>query len=53
MTQARYEALLLERAHGRHRWENIPATGVSPKQLDREEIPRTVRLGIEAGRRRS
>ena len=50
MPQARYEALLLERAHGRHRWENTPAVGVSPRQLDREEILRTVRFGIEAGR---
>jgi len=50
MPQARYEALLLEHVHGRSRWENAPATGISLKQLDREEILRTVRLGIEAGR---
>lgn len=50
MPQAHYEALLLEHAHGRSRWENAPATGVTLKQLDREEILRTVRLGIEAGR---
>ena len=50
MPQARYEALLLERADGHSRWENAPATGVSLKELDREEILRTVRLGIEAGR---
>ena len=50
MPQARYEALLLEHAHGRSRWENVPASDISLKQLDREEILRTVRLGIEAGR---
>jgi ATP-dependent DNA helicase RecG len=50
MPQGRYEALLLERAHGRSRWENAPAVGISPKHLDRERILRTVRLGIEAGR---
>ena len=50
MPQARYQALLLERAHGHSRWENAPASGVSLKNLDREEIFRTVRLGIEAGR---
>ena len=50
MPQARYEALLLQRAHRHSRWENAPAAGVSLKELDREEILRTVRLGIEAGR---
>jgi ATP-dependent DNA helicase RecG len=50
MPKALYESLLLERAHGHARWETAPATGVSLKELDREEILRTVRLGIEAGR---
>lgn len=50
LPQTRYEALLLERAHGRTRWENEPAVDIALKQLDREEILRTVRLGIEAGR---
>ena len=50
MPQARYETLLLQRAHGRSRWENTPVPDVSLKDLDREEILRTVRLGIEAGR---
>ena len=50
MPRTRYEALLLERAHSHSRWENAPASGVSLKDLDREEILRTVRLGIEAGR---
>lgn len=50
LPQARYEALLLERTHGRARWENALAPDVTLRQLDREEILRTVRLGIEAGR---
>lgn len=36
MPQARYEALLLERAHGHSRWENAPASDVSPEDLTRE-----------------
>ncbi|MCP5519911.1 MAG: ATP-binding protein [Verrucomicrobiales bacterium] len=50
MPQARYETLLLQRAHGRSRWENTPASDVSLRHLDREEILKTVRLGIEEGR---
>jgi len=41
MTQARYEALLLERAHSRRRWENQPAVDISLDDLDHEEILRT------------
>ena len=41
MGQARYEELLLERAHARRRWENLPAVGVSLDGLDHEEILRT------------
>jgi ATP-dependent DNA helicase RecG len=50
MPRARYQALLLDSAHVHSRWESAPAHDVSLKQLDREEILRTVRLGIEAGR---
>lgn len=50
MPQERYQNLLLERAHARNRWENAVAPDVDLDQLDREEILRTVRLGIEAGR---
>ena len=50
MPQERYEALLLERAHARRRWENQPAVDVGLDRLDHEEILRTVRLGIQAGR---
>jgi ATP-dependent DNA helicase RecG len=50
MRQQRYQQLLLERVHSRHRWENEPATGIGISDLDHEEILRTVRLGIETGR---
>ncbi|MGI6210040.1 MAG: ATP-binding protein, partial [Anaerolineae bacterium] len=50
MPQERYQQLLLERVHSRRRWENEPATGYSLEDLDEEEILRTLRLGVEAGR---
>jgi ATP-dependent DNA helicase RecG len=50
MPQERYQQLLLDRMHSRHRWENALATGVSIDSLDQEEILRTVRLGISVGR---
>jgi ATP-dependent DNA helicase RecG len=50
MPQATYQLLLNERAHSRIRWENQPAEGYDNTNLDPEEILRTVRLGIAAGR---
>lgn len=50
MPQDRYQRLLLERAHTRSRWENEVAAGVTLNDLDHEEILRTVRLGVDAGR---
>ena len=50
MPQERYQQLLLDRVHSRHRWENAPAIGVGLDTLDHEEILRTVRTGIAAGR---
>lgn len=50
MPQDRYQRLLLERAHARSRWENEVAAGVTLSDLDQDEILRTVRLGIHAGR---
>ena len=50
MPQDRYEALLLERAHAARRWENRAAPGADIAALDQEEILRTVRIGIQAGR---
>lgn len=47
MPQQRYEALLLERAHARQRWENQPAVGVSLEDLDHEEILRTRETAIQ------
>jgi ATP-dependent DNA helicase RecG len=41
MPQDRYQAMLLERAQARHRWENMPAVGVTLADLDHEEILRT------------
>lgn len=50
MPQATYQRLLNERAHSHIRWENQPAEGYDTANLDSEEILRTVRLGIAAGR---
>ncbi len=50
MPQETYQRLLTERAHGRTRWENQIADGYGISELDGEEILRTVRLGIAAGR---
>jgi ATP-dependent DNA helicase RecG len=50
MSQARYEALLLERAHASRRWENMAAYRVTLKDLDHEEILRTREAAI--GQRR-
>jgi len=50
MAQETYQRLLTDRSHGRMRWENQSAQGHSLSDLDHEEILRTVRLGIAAGR---
>lgn len=50
MPQSRYETLLLQRAHSRTRWENARSGITNIGELDHEEILRTVRLGVEAGR---
>lgn len=49
MPQERYQKLLLERAHARQRWENAIADEDSGT-LDSEEVLRTVRIGVAAGR---
>ncbi len=38
MPQAIYERKLLERSHALNRWENQPAEGLTPDDLDRAEI---------------
>jgi ATP-dependent DNA helicase RecG len=50
MPQEVYQQFLIQRAHSRTRWENQPAEGYDISDLDHEEILRTVRLGIAAGR---
>jgi len=49
MPQERYQDLLLRRVHSRRRWENEVAD-VPQAELDAEEILRTSRLGVAAGR---
>jgi ATP-dependent DNA helicase RecG len=50
MPQETYQRLLNERAHSHIRWENQAAGNYDNADLDSEEILRTVRLGIAAGR---
>ena len=50
MTQERYEALLLERAHSRRRWENREADELTIKDIDREEAQRIVEAARSTGR---
>ena len=50
MPQEIYRRLLAERADGQMRWETRPTEGYDITDLDHEEILRTVRLGIAAGR---
>lgn len=50
MPQSRYEELLLERAHSKRRWENLPAKRLTLKDLDRKEILRTRELAIQQNR---
>lgn len=50
MPQQRYHELLLQRHHDRQRWELTEATGFGLADLDEEEIVKTVRRGIAAGR---
>lgn len=50
MPQARYQNLLLERAHPQVRWEKIPVPSLTVSDLDAEEIQRTVDTAIRLGR---
>jgi ATP-dependent DNA helicase RecG len=50
MAQAKYERLLVERGHAKRRWENLPAEGLTLKDLDRKEILRTRELAIQQNR---
>jgi ATP-dependent DNA helicase RecG len=50
MPQARYEKLLLDRAHGKRRWENELAEGVELRDIDRDEVFRIVEAARSMGR---
>ena len=50
MPQAKYERLLVERGHAKRRWENLPAEGLTLKDLDRKEVLRTRELAIQQNR---
>ncbi|HEY5596554.1 MAG TPA: RNA-binding domain-containing protein, partial [Candidatus Bipolaricaulota bacterium] len=50
MPQSKYERLLIERGHAKRRWENLPAEGLTLKDLDRKEILRTRELAIQQNR---
>ena len=50
MPQAEYERRLLDRGHSQHRWENQIADGYTLADLDEEEIRRTIREAVDAGR---
>jgi ATP-dependent DNA helicase RecG len=49
MPQEKYQRILLDRAHASQRWENLPAP-TALDDLDHNEILKTVRLGVAAGR---
>ena len=50
MPKAQYDLLMLECLHGSHRWENQPARGVTPADLDAAEIRRTIDEAVRRGR---
>lgn len=50
MPQEQYQQLLLEKMQHNQRWESLPGTHVTIEQLDREEIMRTIKKGVDSGR---
>lgn len=50
MPQPVLEGLLLERSHPIQRWETQKAGGITADDLDQEELLRTLRVGVQAGR---
>ena len=50
MSQERFEALLLDRAHSRRRWENQIADEITIKDIDREEVSRIIEAARSTGR---
>ena len=49
MPQAKYEKLLLDRAHGTRRWETEPAEGISLRDIDRAEVFRIIEAARAKG----
>jgi ATP-dependent DNA helicase RecG len=50
MPQPVLKGLLLERSHPTQRWETQKAVGITAADLDQEELLRTLRVGVQAGR---
>jgi ATP-dependent DNA helicase RecG len=50
LSREEYNRMLLERVHVEQRWENQPAEDWSVKDLDPDEITRTIRAAIHHGR---
>ncbi len=50
LSQAQYNEILLERLHSERRWENQPAEGWQVRDLDPEEIQRTIDESVNRGR---
>ena len=50
MSQERYGALLLDRAHSRRRWENQVADEITVKDIDRSEVARIIEAARSMGR---
>lgn len=50
MSKDKYERLILERLHLKKRWENLPADGVTAKDIDRDEVLRIIRIAESLGR---
>ena len=50
MPQSVYNQLLLYRDGVKHRWESLPNKDLKLSDMDKEEIIKTVRMGIECGR---
>lgn len=50
MKREEFERLLLARLHVKQRWENLPATGLTIKDLDATEIRQTVADAVAAKR---
>lgn len=50
MPQAEYQRRLIEGGHAQNRWETQPAEGYTLGDLDEDEVQRTIREAVDAGR---